>query len=259
MKKNVKKIPLNFACAPCGGCTVEVQGLSVEDKGDKILEDVSFSLHCGELLAVIGPNGGGKTTLVRSILGLRPHGGRVRFFSADGKERPLKIGYVPQSLDFDRLAPITVGDLFASALSRRPVFLGVGKALRESSRQVLEEVRVGRLMDRRLGMLSGGELQRVLLALALTPMPELLLLDEPVSGIDANGLELFYSILDGVRRKHHLSILLVSHDLRFVEKYADRAALIDRTLRLCAPPGAVLRSKEFRQSFGFAAGKEGEA
>lgn len=249
----MKKIPLSFETAPCGGCTVEVRNLSVEDKGDVILKDVTFSLHCGELLAVIGPNGGGKTTLVRSILGLRPHSGTVRFFSADGSERPLRIGYVPQSLDYDHLAPMTVGDFLSSALSKRPVFFGTSKKLRQQHEQLLEEVKVGRLLDRRLGMLSGGELQRVMLALALSPMPELLLLDEPVSGIDASGLELFYSILDGVRRKHHLSILLVSHDLRLVEKHADRAALIDRTLKICASPSAVFRSKEFEESFGILA------
>ena len=236
---------------PCGCCTVEIRDLSVRVRDQQILKDVSFSLHCGELLAVIGPNGGGKTTLVKSLLSLREHSGEIRFYSVDGKARRPRIGYVPQVLEFDRLAPMTVEDFLACSLSRRPVFLGISREMKKSIGQMLAEVKGEHLQKRTLGRLSGGELQRVLLALALSPTPELLVLDEPVSGIDANGLELFYSILDDVRARHDLSILLVSHDLRLVRRHADKAALIDGTLLAFGRPEEVFRTKAFEETFGY--------
>ena len=243
---------------PCGCCTVEIKDLCVRARDKVILKDVSFSMRCGELLAVIGPNGGGKTTLVQSLLHLRDYSGQVRFYTKDGASGRPRIGYVPQVLEFDRLAPMTVEDFLASAWSKRPVFLGVSRQVRERVAQALEEVKGEQLQKRKLGRLSGGELQRVLLALALNPTPELLVLDEPVSGIDANGLELFYSLLDSVKAKHDMSILLVSHDLRLVEKHADKAALIDGTLRAFGRPEEVFRTKAFETIFGYGRMEGGE-
>ena len=177
----------------CGACCTEIRNLGVTLGHTCILEQVNLHMHCGQLTGLIGPNGGGKTTLLRAMLGELPHSGELEFLPVG---RPLRrgrpvIGYVPQRLELDVRAPISVLDLFAAATSNFPVWLGVRRAVAETAARSLALVGASDLLDRRLGQLSGGQLQRVLLALALTPVPEILLLDEPVSGVDPAGLELF--------------------------------------------------------------------
>ena len=185
----------------CDLCRIELDHVGVTAGADVLLQDASFHIHCGQLTALVGPNGAGKTTLVQAILGQRPHSGRIRHVDADGHNFPApRIGYVPQQLPFDREMPLTVCDLMASSLSRRPVWTGVGKATREQIHAALDETQAAKLIDRRLGALSGGELQRVLLAMALTPVPDLLVLDEPVSGVDQNGLSLFLQTVSSLRK-----------------------------------------------------------
>ena len=159
-----------------------------------MLEDVSLHLHCGELTTVVGPNGAGKSTLLRVLLGEVPHCGTIHFLPVfgHGREDAPAVGYVPQQLEFDRFSPMSVQDLFASAVSRWPVVLWRSRVDRQKTRAALAAVEAEHLLERKLGQLSGGELQRVLLALSLTPVPNLLLLDEPISGIDLAGRELFY-------------------------------------------------------------------
>ena len=145
--------------------------------------------------------------------------------------------------------PLTVCDLMASSLSRRPVWLGVGKSVREQVHAALDETQAAKLIDRRLGALSGGELQRVLLAMALTPVPDLLVLDEPVSGVDQNGLSLFLQTVSSLRETHHMAILMVSHDWELVRRYADWVVLVQQKLLKQGPPGEVFSSPEFEQIF----------
>ena len=121
---------------------------------------------------------------------------------------------------------------------------------RRKALEALKSVEAGQLIDRRLGQLSGGELQRVLLALSLTPLPNLLLLDEPVSGIDLGGRELFYRTVSDLRRRFDLSILMVSHDLAGVTAVSDRIIFLDRRIICSGPPAKVLANKEFRHAFG---------
>jgi zinc transport system ATP-binding protein len=217
----------------------------------RVLEDVSLHFHCGELTALIGPNGAGKTTLLRAILGEVPHGGALHFLD-QSKRRPDRpvIGYVPQKLEFDPTVPVSVLDLFAGALSRWPAWLGHHIFLRKRAEAVLEQFAAAHLAGRTLGQLSGGELQRVLLALAVTPVPDILLLDEPVSGVDQAGLELFYRMVSELRRQHDLSILRVSHDLPEVMRYADRIVFINRTVLFDGPPEAAVDDQRMRQTFG---------
>ena len=159
--------------------------------------------------------------------------------------------------------PLTVCDLMASCLSRRPVWLGVGKETKAQVRKALAETRAEGLMDRLLGALSGGELQRVLLAFALEPMPDLLLLDEPVSAMDRPGIRQFYELVTSLREEYHMPVILVSHDLSHVQKYASRVALLDQTILLEGETEEVLCSEEVRETFGLPAGlfreKGGEA
>ena len=234
----------------CDLCRIELDHVGVTAGADVLLQDVSFHIHCGQLTALVGPNGAGKTTLVQAILGQRPHSGRIRHVDADGHNFPApRIGYVPQQLPFDREMPLTVCDLMASSLSRRPVWTGVGKATREQIHAALDETQAAKLIDRRLGALSGGELQRVLLAMALTPVPDLLVLDEPVSGVDQNGLSLFLQTVSALRETHHMAILMVSHDWELVRRYADWVVLVQQKLLKQGTPNEVFSSPEFEKIF----------
>jgi zinc transport system ATP-binding protein len=234
----------------CGYCCTKLVKLGVAFGQNPVLEDVNLHVHCGQFTAVIGPNGAGKTTLLKAILGEVPHTGHVHFIDSAGQrpDRPL-LGYVPQKLEFDATAPVSVGDLFAGAAGRRPVWLGIGSNVKSRARQALETVQAGHLLDRKLGQLSGGELQRVLLAMAITPVPNLLLLDEPVSGVDLAGIELFYKMVSQLRRDYHLSIILVSHDLATVAQFADRIVFLNRTVVADGTPREVLAHRAVRQAF----------
>lgn len=236
--------------AACKLCRIEVDKLTVSFGAQTPLKDVSLHIHCGELTALIGTNGAGKTTLLRALLGQIEYSGTVRHLTSDGRPAAdLRTGYVPQQLEFDRSTPVTVMDFMAASLSRRAVFLGVSKKTRAKVMSALERTHCAALADRALGALSGGELQRVLLALALTPQPDLLILDEPVSGVDQNGLEEFYQTVDELKRTNHMAILLVSHDLSVVERYADRVVLMQGTVVKQGAPQRVFDSPEFEQVF----------
>ena len=236
--------------AGCRLCRIEVDKLTVSFGAQTPLKDVSLHIHCGELTALIGTNGAGKTTLLRALLGQIEYTGTIRHLTSDGRPAAdLRTGYVPQQLEFDRSSPVTVMDFMAGSLSRRPVFLGVSKKARERVLAALERTHCAQLADRALGALSGGELQRVLLALALTPQPDLLILDEPVSGVDQNGMETFYQTVDELKRRNHMAILLVSHDLSVVERYADRVVLMQGTVIKQGSPEVVFDSPEFEQVF----------
>ena len=236
--------------AGCRLCRIEVDKLTVSFGAQTPLKDVSLHIHCGELTALIGTNGAGKTTLLRALLGQIEYTGTIRHLTSDGRPAAdLRTGYVPQQLEFDRSSPVTVMDFMAGSLSRRPVFLGVSKRTRERVLAALERTHCAQLADRALGALSGGELQRVLLALALTPQPDLLILDEPAAGVDQNGMETFYQTVDELKHRNHMAILLVSHDLSVVERYADRVVLMQGTVIKQGSPEVVFDSPEFEQVF----------
>jgi zinc transport system ATP-binding protein len=236
----------------CGQCCTHIENVSVTLDRHPVIDDVSLHLHCGELTAIVGPNGAGKSTLLRALLGEVSHAGAIHFHPVfgPGREDAPAIGYVPQTLDFDRSSPISVSDLFAASLSRFPLPFGCRPSVRASALAALESVQAESLLDRRLGRLSGGELQRVLLALSLTPLPNLLLLDEPVSGIDRAGRELFYRTVSELRRKFDLSILMVSHDLAGIAAVCDRIVFLDRSIICAGTPAEVFDNQEFRRAFG---------
>lgn len=241
----------------CNICCLKVQDLSVRMGVDAILEGVSFHLHCGEITALIGPNGAGKSTLFKTVLGQLPHEGIIDFQTAGGKHtRPL-IGYVPQSPSFDRGDPVSVFDLVSSAISDWPVFLPTPKALRERVQTCLERTHAEDLMDKRVGTLSGGEVQRVLLALALEPIPHILILDEPLSGVDIEGEKQLMDMLDEIRTRYDLSILLSTHDFATLGHYADKVMLLNHRLLRVGSPANVLSSPEFKEVFHLDLGGEG--
>ena len=234
----------------CGhSCCLRVENLSVRIGGDCILSNVNLHVHCGELVALIGPNGAGKSTFLKAVLGQRDYEGVIAFSEPGQRSKKPRIGYVPQSPAFDPSDPVSVADLFACCMSRRPAFLGLGKSMRALFLECLERVHGEELIDKRVGTLSGGELQRVLLALALEPMPNILILDEPLSGVDVEGMETLMDMLDEIRKNFDLSILMTTHDFSLLPRYANQVVLIDRGILIQGEPETVLHSAEFAQAF----------
>ena len=231
-------------------CCLRIQNLSVKIGSDEILHDVNLHIHCGQMAALIGPNGAGKSTLVKAILGQQDYDGIIAFSAPGMRHRkPPRIGYVPQSPSFDPGDPVTVADLFACCQSKRPAFLGLSREMREKTLECLERVHGEGLIDKRVGTLSGGELQRVLLALALEPLPNILILDEPLSGVDVEGQTGLMDMLDEIRKRYDLSIVMITHDFGMLEHYADMVVLVDHTIVKKGSPREVLESEEFRCVF----------
>lgn len=236
--------------AGCGdSCCLRVQNLSVRIGGDKILSDVNLHVHCGELVALIGPNGAGKSTFLKAILGQQEHEGVIVFSAPGQRGRKPMIGYVPQSPAFDPGDPVSVADLFVCCQSKRPAFLGHSKAMRQKILECLDRVHGTDLIDKRIGTLSGGELQRVLLALALEPIPNILILDEPLSGVDVEGQTDLMDMLDEIRDTYDLSILMTTHDFSMLERYADQVVLVDHGIAAMGTPKEVLSSESFNRVF----------
>ena len=216
-----------------------------------ILQHVNLHIHCGTLAAVIGKNGAGKSTLIRAILGDIPHTGTIEFKNREnGHMQKMRIGYVPQSLNIEKKTPISVYDMIASYQSRYPVFWKKSKKLYEKIEEHLTVFKAEELIDKQVCNLSGGELQRVLLSMAVMDEPNLLLLDEPVSGIDQNGMDLFYHTISELKRHYDLAIILISHDLDYVAQYADQVILIDGTVKKQGTVRQVYESEEFQEVFG---------
>ena len=195
---------------------LEISHLTLQPGDRALLTDFCLAVERGTLHAIVGPNGAGKTTLLAAILGLVPFAGRiVARWAARGR-----IGYVPQQFQVDRTLPVTVADFLALSRQQRPVCLGLAAATRKRISLLLDRVGLAGLEHRSLSVLSGGELRRVLLANALDPLPELLILDEPLSGLDDAGVRWLDDTL--VSLKGELTTLMVSHDADQVERIADR-------------------------------------
>ncbi len=235
----------------CGLHCTKIENITVKRDNQVILKDVTFDVHCGELTMVIGRNGAGKSTLLKALLNEMDHTGKVEFLDMkENKKRKIKIGYVPQSLNVERDMPTTVYDMFASYISNKPVWFKKDKKTEEKIKENLKIFGAEQLIDKKVGNLSGGELQRILLAIATTPIPNLLILDEPVSGIDRNGTKDFYQILSELKEKYDMSIILVSHDLDLVKKFADKVILLDKEIIKDGNAEEVFSSEEFKERFG---------
>ena len=255
--RKIKHGKLAAGCAD--SCCLKLDGLSVQLQGERILQDVSFHLHCGEIAALIGPNGAGKSSLFRCILGQMAYQGKITFSPARGPAIPLSaplIGYVPQAPSFDRGDPVSVLDFFTAATSRWPVFLPIPPKYRERAARCLERVHGGDLLDRPMGGLSGGQLQRVLLALALEPIPHILILDEPLSGVDIEGEHQLLEMLDELRTQYDLSILFSTHDFATLGQFADKVILLNQSVLKIGTPDEVLAAPEFYQTFHLRMGHE---
>lgn len=234
----------------CGFHCIKINNLGVKFADQVVLEDINLHIHCGTLNAIIGKNGAGKSTLIKAILNDIPHTGNIEFKDTkDGHMQKLKIGYVPQSINIEKNTPISVYDLIASYQFNYPVFLPKSRKIESKIKEVLRVFEADYLIDRQVCKLSGGQLQRVLLSMAIMDEPNLLLLDEPVSGIDQKGMELFYKTMDYLKSHYDLAIILISHDLDYVAKYANKVILLDKTIVKQGSVKDVFSSPEFEKTF----------
>ncbi|PCJ28735.1 MAG: manganese ABC transporter ATP-binding protein [SAR86 cluster bacterium] len=232
------------------GPEIQCQQVNLSLGGVDILSDVNLTIAGGEIHCVIGPNGGGKTSLIRSVLGQMPHTGSIEISWGDNSDNQT-IGYVPQFLDFDKSLPISVNDFMAMVCNTyRPAFFGPGRDSRAITEAALERVGLAGKRKARLGSLSGGERQRILFAQALIPEPALLVLDEPMSSMDQRGEAIF---LDTIRQlsADGTTIIWIAHDLQQVREIANSISCIERTVVYSGPPLPYLDSDEAAEMFRY--------
>ncbi len=233
---------------------VSIRDLRVSLGGNPVLQGLSADLDRGKITAVIGLNGSGKTTLLRAVLKEIPYSGTIAFHCGHDHSlpNPRHVGYVPQKLRIDANIPLTVRDLLALALQKRPLFFGIRPAVKKHMADIV--TRVGApadLLDKPVDKISGGELQRVLLALALEPDPELLLLDEPAAGIDFKDQESFYHLIARLNQERGITILLVSHDTGVVSQFAHHVlCLKDGAIQCQGTPKDIMNGDMLREIFG---------
>jgi zinc transport system ATP-binding protein len=230
-----------------------IRNLRVTLGGRRILNGIDADLLRSKITALIGLNGSGKTTLLRALIRECPYQGEVRYFCGHDhtRHRPEHIGYVPQRLSIDARLPLTVREFFALALQRRPLFLGVSARVAKRAEALLSRVGASHLLNRPVTKLSGGEMQRVLLSLALEPQPELLLLDEPAAGIDFADQKPFYDLLAEINRERKVTMLIVSHDLSVVSESAHHVLCLQDGRIVCqGPPGDTLTQEAISRVFG---------
>lgn len=223
---------------------LEVEELGVAFDDQKVLENINFSVAEKNVLAVIGPNGSGKSVLFRALLGLIPYSGRITW------RKGIKINYAPQKLSIDRTLPLSVQE-----------FLGLKSKSQQEILEVLASVGIDtgpenehhlehHILNQRVGLLSGGQFQRVLIAWSLIGHPDVLLFDEPTAGIDIGGEETIYNLLHELQNKHSLTILLISHDLNIVYKYADNVICLNKQQICFGEPHSVLNPEELSALYG---------
>lgn len=233
----------------CKFCCTKLENISVKFNKNTVVDNVTMHLHCGEITAIIGKNGAGKSTLLKAIIGVVEHSGKVIFTSKHKKSNQLTIGYVPQLVNIEN-SPLSVYDLICSYISNVPVFLYKSKKVYNKIKEHMKEFKISYLIDEKVSDLSGGQLQRVLIACATMPEPEILILDEPVSGIDEEGRKQLYMLLNKLKCTHDIAILMVSHDLENVRNYADNVILLNKRILISGSPKGVFASKEFQSEFG---------
>lgn len=221
-----------------------VKDLSVIKNGHTILNNVNFNIDVGDTLAIIGPNGAGKTTLFKAILGLIDYTGTVKW--KDG----VKIGYVPQKLYVENDLPLTTREFLNlkdnSFTNIKKALFSVGLNDRDQYTDNFEK----HILNSRMGDLSGGELQRVLIAWSLLGNPSVLLFDEPTSGVDVVGEKTVYAMLDFLKQKHNLTILLISHELDIVEKHTNKVLCLNKENVCFGPPGSIMSKEIIDKLFG---------
>lgn len=220
---------------------LEVQNLTVKLDGETVLENVNFEVEKGSIAAIIGPNGAGKTTLFQALLGQVPYSGEINWH-----ERP-RFGYVPQRPVFDKNFPISVEDLFLLKF-KKGFWFGRGQA-REQVKRSLREMAIEHVLLKSIGELSAGEMQRVLIAYALSENPNVLLFDEPTANIDVGAEATVYTLIHRLSDERNMSVLLISHDLSVVYQHADSVICLNRNLVCYGVPQHVLTPEKLSELY----------
>jgi len=230
------------------GPSISFRNLGLTLGPTRILDKVSFEVKARTIHALIGPNGGGKTSLVRSLLGQMPHEGKIGI----GWSGDRRVGYVPQSLSFDPTLPITVDDFMAILCQRRPAFFGFSRRHRKRVTAALEAVGLAEKRSRQLGQLSGGERQRLLFAQALIPLPHLLVLDEPMASLDREGGAIIEGLI-GALAHAGATVVWIHHDLKLLREMADTVTCINRGVVFSGPAAKILTPERILDVFAGAA------
>ena len=217
---------------------LEVNGLTIEFGGLRVIDDLSFTVNDGECLAIIGPSGSGKTVLFRALIGSVPYQGAIRWAPE------ARIGYVPQKLDIERDLPLTATDLLQAKAH-------VGRVSRGDVPQALQMVNLASdVASRPLGTLSGGQFQRLLLACAFLGQPSVLLFDEPTAGVDERGEDMLYETIHRLQVEQRLTLLLISHELSLVYRYATKVLCLGRGRAWLGAPTEVLTPRRLEELYG---------
>lgn len=232
---------------------LKVDDLNVSFDSDKVIKNLSFSVNRGDVMAIVGPNGAGKSVLFRALLNLIPYSGKIEW------RKDLKISYVPQKFSIDREMPLSAREFLEfkkkniSEITNALKMVGIGAEHKRDPEHQLRHIN-SHVLKQRLGWLSGGELQRVLIAWALLDNPDVLLFDEPTSGIDVGGEETIYNLLKKLHTEHNLTILLISHDLNIVYKYANNVLCLNKEKICFGLPKDVLDPSALLKLYGGEAG-----
>jgi len=228
---------------------IEIKNLSFSYDKQKILEDINLSVQEKDFLAIIGPNGGGKSTLLKLILGINPvKDGTVHTFGEVPKKNLAKIGYVPQNTNVNTDFPITVSEvvLMGHIGTKRPLF-GYAQEEKMCALGALAQVGMEKYANEKIGSLSGGQRQRVMIARALCAHPQILILDEPTASIDVEGQKQIYKLLQDLN--NYITIIVVSHDISVIMQYANTVVHINKTLSYHDMSGLKPKSNEQCQHF----------
>jgi zinc transport system ATP-binding protein len=213
---------------------LKVANLNVRLDNQPIIENLSFQVKRGDVITILGPNGAGKTILLRTLLGLLPHEGEIEW------ELGIKIGYVPQRLPFIKDIPLSVNDFFK-----------LKKSSEKETKEILDSVGFREdFLKKKVGDISSGQFQRVLIAWALIKNPQVLLFDEPTTGIDISGEETVYNLLAKLKLERNLTMLLVTHDLSVVYKFSTDVICLNKHLICYGPPREVLTLESLRELYG---------
>ena len=227
------------------GMRIEINNLNLTLSNNEILKNINLNIKEGEVHCLVGPNGGGKTSLLKCILGQMPFSGEIKMIYEGERD----IGYVPQILDFEKTLPITVEDFMGMTCQKKPCFFGLSKTVKKDIEIILKKLGVYEKRKRLLGNLSGGERQRVLLAQALYPLPKLLILDEPLTGIDRLGEEYFRKIIKELKEKG-VTVLWIHHNLLQVKEMADVVTCIRGSIVFSGDPKKELTEDNILRIFG---------
>jgi len=220
---------------------IEVKNLNVNFNGHSVLREINFEISKGEIIAVVGPNGAGKTTLFRAMLGMVQFEGEISILGKTPKKALNKVSYVPQKFQFDKSFPLKVRELLELSVRRRDY----GKV-----REVIESVGMSEQQNKLIGQLSGGQIQRVLIARALLNSPEIIFLDEPTMGVDMEGEKGFYEIIRNLNSSQKATILMITHEINMVYQYASQVICLNRDIYCYGLPKDAITDEILKKLYG---------